>query len=182
MHDLFNGAAHPSAISEIEEFKWIVAVFSADGASITIRRANEHDLKTFYPIRFSGKGEPTPMWANYLFIEFVEGITIDLCRITSKFMRIVSARDKEGIVRPILVPKNAIAESLRMVTMGKFDEKQFKRQFHGRGSIVRVIEGNFIDRKVRLEMDVTPDMNGRTRVPVDINGIKAKIEIFKLAL
>src|ERR1700733_12033758 len=109
-----------------DPFRYVVAVFGTDGASVTIRRANEHDLKTFYPIKFNGKGEPAPMWANCLFIEFVEGVTIDLCRITSKFIRIVSARDKEGILRPILVRKNAIAESLRLVTMGRFDEKQFK--------------------------------------------------------
>jgi hypothetical protein len=31
-------------------------------------------------------------------------------------------------------------------------------------------------------MDVTPDMVGRTRVKVDIDGIKGTIELFKLAL
>ena len=47
---------------------------------------------------------------------------------------------------------------------------------------IALLEGSFIDKTVRLEIDVPPDMNGRIRVPVDINGIKAKIELFKLAL
>jgi hypothetical protein len=45
-----------------------------------------------------------------------------------------------------------------------------------------VIEAGFMNKKVTLEIDVPPYMNGRTKVPVDINGIKGKIELFKLAL
>ena len=85
-------------------------------------------------------------------------------------------------MRPILVRKEAINGSMKLMTMGKFDDVVFKRRAYGKGFIVRVLEGSFIDTKVRLEMDVTPDMPGRTKVKVDINGLKATIELFKLAL
>ena len=153
-----------------------------DGATQIIKRASAHELKTFYPIRRNLRGEYAPLWRAYLFIEFREGVTINLCRTTSHFLKIISERDDGGLSHPILVREDAIADNLRLMMMGKFDDKTYIRRFYGKGSIVRVIEGNFIDRKVRLEMDVTPDMNARTRVPVDINGIKAKIEIFRLAL
>jgi hypothetical protein len=68
------------------------------------------------------------------------------------------------------------------MTQGKFDDVTFQRRAYGKGAIVRVIEGNFIDKKVLLEMNVTPDMTGRTRVKVDIDGIKGTIELHKLAL
>jgi hypothetical protein len=165
-----------------DPFRWVVAVFAENGATQAIIKANKAKLLTYYPIRFNGKGEAKPLWMNYLFLEWRENITIDLCREVPKFIKIISAHDDEGIVRPILVRRNAIADSLRLVTMGKFDDKTFKRNFYGRGSVVRVIEGNFVDKRVTLEIDVLPHMNGRTRVPVDMNGIKAKIEIFKLAL
>ena len=165
-----------------DPFRWVCAVFSQDGAVQIIMRANKNGLKTLYPIRRDIKGEYQPLWRSYLFIEFREGITIDLCRTTTHFIKIVSERDEDGLQHPILVRRNAIAQSLRLVTMGKFDDSHFKRQFHGKGSIVRVIEGNFADKKVRLEIDVPPDMNGRTRVPVDMSGIKARIELYKLDL
>jgi hypothetical protein len=174
-YDLFSGA-------QIDTFRWAVAIFAQDGASQIIPRTNAIPLATFYPIRWDRHGAPVPLWRNYLFVEFKEAVTIDLCRTTTKFVKIINAKDQDGIVRPILVRRDSIAESLRLVTMGKFNEVEFKRKFYGRGSIVRVIEGSFIDRTVRLEIDVPPDMNARTRVPVDMNGIKAKIELFKLAL
>jgi hypothetical protein len=184
MHDLFapkfNGHSYLSPLDD--PFRWVCAMFASDGAVQIIRRANAKDLKTFYPIRRKIQGEYAPMWRSYLFIEFREGVTINLCRTTTHLIKVVSERDKDGLVHPVLVRKDGIKESLRLVMMGKFDESQFKRQFHGKGSIVRVLEGVLIDRKVRLEIGVPPDMNARTRVPVDINGIKAKIELFRLAL
>jgi transcription antitermination factor NusG len=161
---------------------WIVGVFSGNGAVQVIKRANERDIKTFYPIRRTFEGEYTPLWKSYLFIEFVESVTIDLCRTTGNFLRIISERDEDGLVRPVLVRKNGINESLELMTQGKFDDIQFKRQFRGRGSIIRVIEGTFIDMKVRLDEDVFPDMHGNHKVKVDLNGLKATVELFKLAL
>jgi hypothetical protein len=182
MRDLFNGASHPSVISEIESFRWIVSVFSGNGAVEIIRRANSRDLVTFYPIRRNLRGEYAPLWRNYLFIQFVEGVTIELCRTTSNFINIISERDEDGILQPIKVRKDAINESLRLMTQGKFDTVAFRRRFYGKGSIAIVIDGVFIDKKVRLEEPVTPEMNGRTKVRVDMDGIKAKIEIYKLTL
>jgi hypothetical protein len=183
MRDLFaltNGHAYLRPLDD--PFRWVCAMFASNGAVQIIRRAYAKDLKTFYPIRRNLQGEYAPIWRSYLFIEFREGVTINLCRTTTHFIKIVSERNKDGLITPVMMRKDGIKESLRLVTMGKFDESQFKRQFHGKGSIVRVLEGVSIDRRVTLEIDVPPDMNGRTRIPVDMNGIKCKIELFKLAL
>ena len=109
-------------------------------------------------------------------------MTINLCRTTTQFIKVVSERDEEGLMHPVLVKREAVKQSMAMVLEGKFNERIIERRFYGRGSIVRVIEGNFIDKKVRLEMDVTPGMNGYTKIKVDLDGIKASIELFKLAL
>jgi hypothetical protein len=174
-YDLF-GEAHQ------DTFHWVCAVFSADGAIQIIKRAKQSDLATYYPIRRNNDGNYVPMWRPYLFVEWQEGVSINLCRTTSKFIKIISARDDDGIMQPVLVRRDAVGESLRLVTMGKYDEKAYVRRFYGKGSIVLVREGNFIDKKVTLEIDVPPYMNGRTKVPVDINGFKAKVELYKLVL
>jgi hypothetical protein len=169
-------------LKPIEEFRWIVAMFTADGAAQILQTAHKHDLKTFYPIRRNIRGEYTPLWRAYLFIEWREAITIELCRTTGHFIRIISERDDDGLLRPVLVRKDAINESMKLMTQGKFGDVVFQRRAYGKGAIVRVMEGNFIDTKVRLEMDVTPAMTGQTKVRVDVNGMKATIELFKLAL
>jgi hypothetical protein len=163
-------------------FRYICGVFSGDGATLIMQRANEIPLATFFPIRFNGNGEPVPLWRNYLLIEFREGVTIDLCRTTSNFLKVVSERHDDGLMHPVLVKQEAVAQSMAMVLEGKYNDRVIDRRFYGCGSIVRVLEGNFIDKKVRLEIDIRPEMNGNYSVPVDINGIKAKIELFKLAL
>jgi transcription antitermination factor NusG len=163
-------------------FKYICGVFSGDGAVQVIQRANEIPLATYFPIRFNGKGEPSPLWRNYLLIEFREGITINVCRTTSNFIKIVTERDEDGLSHPVLVSEAAIQQSMAMVLAGKYNERQLVRAFYGRGSLVRVIEGTFIDQKVRLEEDLFPDMRGNHKVKVDINGIKGVIEVYKLAL
>jgi hypothetical protein len=76
----------------------------------------------------------------------------------------------------------AIAESIKMMMAGKFNDVAIQRQFHGKGSLVMVTEGSFVSRKVRLEIDVTPQMRGGLKVPISIDGIKAVIELHKLAL
>jgi hypothetical protein len=174
-YDLFGNASH-------DDFRWVCAVFSSDGAIQVIKRASQHNLQIFYPIRRNNDGNYVPMWRPYLFVQWNEGITINLCRTTSKFIKIISARDDDGIMQPVLVRKDAVGESLRLVTMGKYDEKAYVGRFYGKGSIVLVREGNFIDTKVTLEIDVPPYMNARTKVPVDISGIKAKVELYKLVL
>jgi hypothetical protein len=175
-YDLFNGR-------EIDTFRWIVTLFSQGGATRAIIKANAINLATFFPIRFNKQGEPVPLWSNYLFMEFREFVTIDLCRNTPNFIKLISSRDPDSdIMQPIMVRRGAIAESLRLITQGKFNEQVFVRPFHGRGSIVLVTDGPFLDKQVRLEIDVPSNMNARIKVPVDINGIKATIELFKLAL
>ena len=176
--DLF--APNGYAYLDEDEFRWIVGVFRGNGAMEVIKRAN--GLKIFYPVRLTFKGEYVPVWRNYLFVEFKESITINLCRTTPDFIKVISERDDDGMLRPVLIRKNAIDESMRLITQGKFDDIVFKRQFRGKGSIVRVIDGAFQDKVARLEQDVTPEMKGSYKVPISVNGVKCKIELFKLAL
>jgi hypothetical protein len=167
----------------IDDFRWLVGVFRGDGASQVIIKANAVHLATYYSLRFNKQGEPVPLFRNYLFLEFQEYTTINLCRSSSKFIKIISSRDPDSdLIHPVLVRRNAIEESLRLMTQGKFNEDVFIRPFHGRGSIITVTDGSFQNRKVRLEADVTPEMRGTFKVPVSIDGIKATIEVFKLAL
>jgi hypothetical protein len=133
-------------------------------------------------VRFNHKGEAAPLFRNYLFIEWREGVTIETCRATSLFVKILSARDDEGIVRPIMVRRNAVDENRAIVLASKFNERIIDRRFYGKGSIVAVLHGVLATKKVRLEDDVTPQMRGSHRVRVDMDGVKGTIEIHKLAL
>jgi hypothetical protein len=157
--DLFtprtNGHNRLSALED--PFRWVVGVFSGNGAVEIIRRANKRDLRTFYPVRTTVNGESAPLWRSYLFIEFREAVTINLCRTTANFIKMVSERDEDGVAHPVLVRKNSIDESLRLMTQGKFDNVTFKRNFHGRGTIVRIIGGAMAEQRARLEVDVTTD-------------------------
>lgn len=166
----------------MDNFRWVVGLFSGGGATDAIRRANDIPLRTFYPIRFDGRGQPVPLWRNYLFIEFREALTVQVCRSTKKFLRVITMRDNEGIEYPVMVRKNAIDEHLKMLIMGKFNDRMIMRRFYGKGSFVRVLEGTFIDKRVKLDMDVAPDMPGNKKVLIDINGFKGSIELWKLAL
>jgi hypothetical protein len=164
------------------DFHWVVAIFQGTGASEIIPRANEASLKTYYPFRFNVRGEPIPLWRNYLFVEFQESLTLSVCRSTFRFLKLISAHDEEGILHPVLVPKNAINENMKLVQQGKFNAIKFRRRFYGRGSLVKVVDGLFTDKRVKLEADLTPDMPGNKAVPISIGGWNGKIEIFKLAL
>jgi hypothetical protein len=75
-----------------------------------------------------------------------------------------------------------IGVSMKMLLAGKFNNVPLLRPFHGRGSLVAVREGSFVSRHVRLEIDVTPQMRGGLKVPISIDGVKAVIELHKLAL
>jgi hypothetical protein len=172
-----------SYLTPLEDpFRYICGVFSGNGAIQILQRANSIPLVTFYPIRFTRQGEPTPLFRSYLFLEFREGISINLCRTTSRFIKIISERDENGVAHPVLVGKESLRENMAMVMAGRYNDRIIDRRFYGRGSIVRVLDGHFIDQKVRLEIDILPEMKGNYRVPVDINGIRAKIEIYKLAI
>jgi hypothetical protein len=179
MFDLFNGAQRP-IISD--DFRWSVAVFRLNGASQTICRANEEGLRTYYPIRRNKTGDLVPLWRNYLFLEYNPSITINLCRATSNFIKMLSAADEDGINQPILVKKEAISENMRLLELGTFDEIDYYRKFYGHGSLVNIISGQFTGKKVQLLADILPNMQGSKKIPVNIEGWRASIEIFKLAL
>lgn len=165
-----------------ENYRWIVCFFRNGGAVDAIRRANEIPLRTYYPIRFNQRNQAIPLWRNYLFIEFQGMLTIQTCRSTNKLLKILSTRDDEGRLFPVLLKKEYIDKSREMMLAGKFNERKFLRQFYGRGSIVRVLEGTFIDKRVTLEMDIEPSMPGTRKVSIDLGGYKGSIELWKLAL
>jgi hypothetical protein len=175
MLDLFSN-------TQSQNFWWVVGVFRNDGATEVIKRANDIPLHTYYPIRINSRGEPVPLFKNYLFIQFVQPLTLQICHSTTKFLKLISSHDEEGILYPVLVPKDAIDENLNLVAQGKFNDRAYLRRFYGKGSLVRVIEGIFIDKKVRLDSDITPDMPWNKKVVIDINGYKGSIELWKLAL
>jgi hypothetical protein len=179
MFDLF-GVAGGATISD--DFKWSVAIFRSHGASEVIRRANDQQLRTYYPIRRNKLGNLVPLWSNYLFIEFRNQITLSICRSTSNFIKILSLPDKDGINHPVLVRKNAIDESLRLYALGKFDDREYRRKFYGKNSLVRIIHGDFAGTRVQLLVDITPDMIESRKVPIHLGNWKASIEIFKLGL
>ena len=174
--DLFGGVQE-------DPFRWIVAIFAANGATQIIQKATSIPLKTYYPIRANKKGEYVALWSNYLFVEFQECTTMNLCRSTVSFIGIISARDIDSqIRRPVLIRRDAIQESMRLMRDGKFDEMEVKRRFYGRGSRVLVRGGSFMGRYVTVQIDIRPNLDGRVNIPVDIDGHKATIELFKLAL
>src|SRR5271166_5181901 len=143
-----------------DPFRWVVAMFSADGAIQTIRRAHEYELKTYFPIRFNAKMEPIALFRNYLFIEHRENVTLDICRATTHFIKVLSRHDEDGILRPILVRRNAIEEDKAMVLAGRFNERSLVRRFYGKGSIVLVLDGVMANHKVKLLEDVLPKWKG----------------------
>ena len=129
-----NGKHYDLFGAQIDSFRWIVGVFSGNGATQTIIKANKCDLLTYYPIRHNKDGEPTPIFRNYLFVEFREYITIDLCRATTNFIKVLSAGDDDGLVRPMLVRRNAVDENRAMVMAGRFNERRFMQLRHYEGS------------------------------------------------
>ena len=136
MKDLFapntNGHHYLGQIKD--EFRYVCGVFSGDGAVQILQRANAIPLATFFPIRFNGRGEPVPLWRSYLLIEFRKGVTINLCRTTSNFIKVVNERDEEGLLRPILIKREAVKQSMAMVLEGKYNERIIDRRFYGKGS------------------------------------------------
>lgn len=177
MFDMFGGSGRATS----EDFRWSVAMFRSCGASDTIRRANEQNLITYYPIRRNKTGDLVPLWRNYLFIEY-SSFTIELCRATSNFIKILSATDDEGNNQPILVRKDAIKENMHLLELGTFDEVDYHRQFYGYGSLVKITSGQFEGKWVELLADIPSSLASSKKIPVNIAGWRASIEIFKLAL
>lgn len=175
-YDLFGGPVD-------DPFRWCVAIFVANGATQIIQRANAVPLATYYPIFINEAGEYVPVFRNYLFIEFKESSTYKLCHSSLNFVRMITAREVEkDIYKPILVRRDAIKESAELLRQGRFNELEVRRRFYGRGSRVLVKDGNFSGKLVTIQIDIKPSMGGKVSVPVDINGHRATIELFKLAL
>jgi hypothetical protein len=90
--------------------------------------------------------------------------------------------NEEGEYEPVLVRKDAIYENMRLLRLGAFNDINYQRRYYGVGSLVNIISGDFSGRRVQLLGDIPIDMPGNKKVLVDINGWKASIEVFKLAL
>jgi hypothetical protein len=172
MMDLFGDGC-----ATIDDFKWSVAMFKANGAVQVIKRASDYHLKTYYPFKRNKFGDFSPLWRNYLFIQFQKYRTLSICRSTSNFIKMLSIDNQ-----PILVRKDAIDESMHLLQLGKFDDVTFKRPFYGKGSLVQILTGDFSDRRAELLTDISGDVPGNVRVPISIGGWKASIEVHKLAL
>jgi hypothetical protein len=80
-------------------FRWLISLFGHHGATRAIMKANKLGLSTYYPIRTNIKGDVVPLWRNYLMIEFRDFVTIDLCRNTPHFIKLISARDPNSDYR-----------------------------------------------------------------------------------
>jgi hypothetical protein len=183
--DLFapktNGHSYLAPIDD--PFRFLISVFGQDGATRAIIKANKLDLSTYYPTRTNIKGDVVPLWRNYLMIEFWEFVTIDLCRNTPHFIKLISARDPDSdLSHPVMVRRNAVKQNMAMVLAGEFDAIAPRRRFHGKGSLIRVTGGALQERRVRLEADILPEMPGHHAVAVSIGLWRGTIEIFKLAL
>jgi hypothetical protein len=183
MPDLF-GAPKTNGHAYLDDpFRWLISLFGQGGATLAIIKANKLGLSTYYPIRINANGDPTPLWRNYLMIEFRDFVTIDLCRNTPHFINIISARDPgDDLSRPVMVRRHAVQQNMEMVLAGHFDAVAHQRAFYGRGSLITVIEGALIERKVRLEADIPPDMPGHYAIAISIGSWRGTIELFKLAL
>ena len=181
MLDLFQN--HRCANIWKDEFRWALAVFRQKGALEAMRRAKANQLMTYYPVKFNTANKVVPLWSNYLFIEFKRSLTMQICRCTSNFIRIVSAENIEtGENEPILIRRNAIDESMQLFMNGFYNESVRVRPFYGYGSLVKINDGDFAGKRVRLLCDIPSDMSGNKRIVVDLEGWKVNIEIFKLNL
>jgi hypothetical protein len=115
MDDLFNGVSHPIVEKydlfnngDTDSFRWIVDQFTGKGATRAIIKAHQCGLLIYYPIKINKKGEPVPLWANYLFIQYREFVTIDLCRNTPSFSKIISARDPESDLMQLIMVRRGL--------------------------------------------------------------------------
>jgi hypothetical protein len=59
------------------------------------------------------------------------------------------------------------------------DTKELSR---GKGSLIAVKDGAMVERRVRLEADILPEMPGHYATAISIGPWRGTIEIFKLAL
>jgi len=168
--DLFGG------YNKYDKFFWAVGIFSGNGAMETIKYALDARLETFFPYKVNKRGEFTPLWKNYLFIEYINPVTTLVCRQNSKFINFINFNGQ-----PELIYRNAIDECLKLLRLGKYNHILPQRTYIERGTEVRIMNDNNFDGKlVKLLCDVTPDMSDNRRIPVDFGNLKMMIEIRKL--
>ena len=157
-----------------ESFYWSVAVFNANGASEVIPHAIEHKLHIFYPFRCNKKGNFTPLWKSYLFIEYDPDLTLRICRKSLKFSYFITFNGE-----PELVPKNAINECLQRLKAGEYNDKVPKTKVLSAGSIVTInIPGALQSLQAKLLTNVIVGTDKKAIVM--LNGWKTTIDVNKL--
>jgi hypothetical protein len=190
MLDVFadGNTSNPEIYSDIfgeyqryDKFFWSVGIFAGNGANEAIKRAIDARLEVFYPYRLNKSGDFTPLWKNYLFIEWIDNLSVDVCNHCNKFIRFISFDDSN---KPFLVKYDSISECLEMMRMGKYNIGNPVRSFRNAGSkvMIRDQNSNFDRMRVLLLCDITPNMSSTRRVPVELNGWRVLIEINKLWL
>jgi hypothetical protein len=165
---------------QYDKFFWSVGIFAGNGATEAIKYALDARLEVFYPHHLNKNGDFVPLWKNYLFIEWIDNVSVSVCRKCNKFIKFISFDENN---RPFLVGRNNIDECLEMLKMGKYNIISKERDFYPAGSVVMIRDDNYFDRMwVKLLCDIGSFMNGKHRVPVELNGWKINIEINKLFL
>jgi hypothetical protein len=166
---------------QYDKFFWSVGIFAGNGANEAIKHAIDEHLEVFYPYRLNKSGDFTPLWKNYLFIEWIDNLSIDVCNRCNKFIKFISFDDSN---KPFLVKHDSINECLEMMRMGKYNIGSPVRSFRNAGSriMIRDQNSNFDRMRVLLLCDVTPNMSGTKRIPVELNGWRVLIEVNKLWL
>jgi hypothetical protein len=175
MQDLFS-TSEPAQNTEIN---WILSVFYGNGAIEAIRKAIEYQLQIYYPHKINKNNQIIPIWRSYLFLEFIPKISVEVCRFSSKFVKVIT--DKDG--SPILIRQSMLNESLELLKSGWYNDISPQRKYYNGGATVRINSQDFWNGKfVRLLCDIQPSWSDDKMVPIEINGWKCLIELRKLAL
>jgi transcription antitermination factor NusG len=163
-YDLFG------SYNKYDKFLWAVGFFRANGASEVIKAAIEEKLEIFYPYKRNKKGQLTPLFQPYLFIEWGKQ-TINVCRKSKKFCFLIG--------EPELIRRDAISDVLERLKLGDFNEN--KPLIIEKGEILTIINHPFQGLKAKLLERITY-RNPEKRVKIEINNWKTTIKIENLRI
>ena len=159
-----------------DKFWWTVAIFTGNGASEVIKHAINEHLEIFYPFRLNNNGNFSPLWKNYLFIEWIQYLTPKICRRSTKFIKFITFDGQQA-----LVDRHAIDECLRLLKMGEYNFSIAARPSYPAGSIFQInSDDNFNGKSVKLLVDLNGDVKENKKVPVECGRWKMWVEVKKL--
>lgn len=172
MRDLFGGTT-------VCEFQWIVGVFRPGGATEIIKRANDIPLKTYYPLRLTNDDKTEPLWSNYLFIEFLENISIQICKTTSRFIKILRHLDGD----PITVPDEVINKHQQLLQTGYYDyKKDPKIKFKEGRQMLCSFPNNIWSGKIILSDNIYIDDKDDKLINATCNSKQIKVPVSYLSI